>query len=782
MPPKSLLSTITFVACTISQLTAELPPEAIEAKAQLELAFETAKLFPHEIRMQVNMKEDFLYSITIAEEVGTIEGTKKIPIPAELIPIWPLFRQINIHGVNTGSLYAEQITPSYEGEMERWWSNDAMIVLHAHNLKIEADKTEGYFLVLEGSATVGKVELVNSNGISPIFDDSPYTTLGADKPIKPVTLTIDARTLRSIEGICEFDTTKFFRLYTEPCRDPAPVREGFREFGFVPGRQILKFAPWLEGGYVEDQPLLEEDPLKPGYADPEYFTNHNPDLFRSEIERGFDAYKDIETDWPGLKFIMCFDNWPSFMEAKAEGVHNSKGTPHDYDAAADIASKLLAAQQKYSGRTPDWIEVKNESDIADEWMYHDVKGVDSWKELAHFHNVVADRIHRDFDHIKVGGPTSVWPMYDNANFTTAREQLRFMENTKGHLDFYSHHFYEGKGLISKKQFNTGGVTYVHGRGDAVLDLTANHMLLNNNIRPLVISEYGAIHGGMKDMDFWIRLKSCNALQLMFMNRTHLFELCVPYMLPYMWWDPSDPYGIYTRNPDGSFEATKTISFLRLWQGYQGKRVVNSSNADDFVAHSLLDGDTLWVAANNLSDQRVALNLDLLLGTAEVRSIEQRRLYFDSGKLVENTVLHPSDSEAIPLAVDETSVIKIKLDRAPQTVAQLNENYFYGDQVMVPTGEAVNYTLSCPTEQLQSATLRVGIGKNGGFRNKLEVTIGDHSQTIDLAHTYGMQRYYDLIELQLPTEKIQSKNTVTLHMEESGGQITSVTLRNVYKTN
>ncbi|MGC6456441.1 MAG: hypothetical protein ACON39_04260 [Coraliomargaritaceae bacterium] len=758
---------------------AELPPEAIKAKQQLLLAFETAKKFPHEIRMQVNMKEDFLYSITIAEDVGTIEGEKKIPIPADLIPIWTLFRQINIHGQNTGTLYAEQITPSYEGEMERWWSNDSMIVLHAHNLKIIEDKFDGYFLVLEGSSTVSRIELVNSNGISPIFDDSPYTTLGADKPIKPVQLTIDATTLRSIEGTCALEPSKFFRLYTEPCRDPEPVKEGFREFGYYPGRQIIKFAPWLEGGYVKGQPLLKEDPNKPGYADPKYFTNHNPDLFRSDIERGFDAYKDIDSDWPGLKFIMCFDNWPSFMEAKVDGVHNSKGTPHDYVAAADIASKLLAAQQKYSGRTPDWIEVKNESDIADEWMFHDVKECDSWKELADFHNSVADRIHQDFSHIKVGGPTSVWPMYDSSNFNLAREQLRFMENTKGHLDFYSHHFYEGKGLLSKKLFQKGGVTYLHGRGDAVLDLTANHMLLHDNVRPLIVSEYGAIHGGMKDMDFWIRLKSCNALQLMFMNRTHQFDLCVPYMLPYMWWDPSDPYGIYIKNEEGSYEATKTMSFLRLWEGYRGKRIVNTTDADDLVTHTLLDGKTIRIAANNLSDQRVSLDVELITGGASAVSIQQRRLFFDSGKLIEKTVLHPTNTKSIPLAVDETSIINIQLDCTPESKAIWNEKYFYGDKVMQPTGEKTNYSLSCMTDNLQSATLRIGIGKNGGFKKALKVQFGNDTTEIPLAYTNGMERFYDLIEISIPTDQVKPKNTFTVHLDEPGGQITSVALLNVY---
>ena len=43
--------------------------------------------------------------------------------------------------------------------------------------------------------------------------------------------------------------------------------------------------------------------------------------------------------------------------------------------------------------------------------------------------------------MKVGGPTSAW-LVPAGDFKVWKNHVRFMDLTKEHLDFYSHHFYE----------------------------------------------------------------------------------------------------------------------------------------------------------------------------------------------------------------------------------------------------------------------------------------------------------------------------------------------------
>ena len=95
-----------------------------------------------------------------------------------------------------------------------------------------------------------------------------------------------------------------------------------------------------------------------------------------------------------------------------------------------------------AGRTATWWEVKNESSIKAEWDYHWRKGVDSWALLADLHNQVADKVHAEVPGVKIAGPASAWMQVQVQDFTLWKKQARFMDLTKGHLDVYSHHFYE----------------------------------------------------------------------------------------------------------------------------------------------------------------------------------------------------------------------------------------------------------------------------------------------------------------------------------------------------
>ena len=61
-----------------------------------------------------------------------------------------------------------------------------------------------------------------------------------------------------------------------------------------------------------------------------------------------------------------------YVANEFSGVPNQRGTPavEHFDAAADVAAQLIQSQIRDSGRTATWWEVKNESDVKSEWLYH----------------------------------------------------------------------------------------------------------------------------------------------------------------------------------------------------------------------------------------------------------------------------------------------------------------------------------------------------------------------------------------------------------------------------
>ena len=162
----------------------------------------------------------------------------------------------------------------------------------------------------------------------------------------------------------------------------------------------------------------------------------------------YDAGERLRSAIPELKgktFLQCFNDWPDFMSVPLKG----RGTPLEerFDEAAELAAAYVADQIADAGYTSTWWEVKNESSVKSEWDHHFAKGKDGWGLLADFHNRTADAIHAKAPGVKVGGPSSAYMQFQVQDFTLYRSQARFIEETRGHLDFFSHHFYENLGML-----------------------------------------------------------------------------------------------------------------------------------------------------------------------------------------------------------------------------------------------------------------------------------------------------------------------------------------------
>ena len=298
------------------------------------------------------------------------------------------------------------------------------------------------------------------------------------------------------------------------------------ERGFYPGRGIWKLDGLTRWGYAGVK--LREDPDSPGKPVLSDF---------DDIEFDAEADRTLRTLAPAdLKMANCFDNWPPFMALKGTRVKNHRGTPADFHEAARLASAAIRWQKKVRRNHDYWWEVKNESTITEEWVLHAEEGVDSWGELAKFHNTMADTIHAEHgDSVLVGGPTSAWMALHHADFALARKQMRFMDETKGHLDFYSHHFYEGKQLIlSEGDAYSGG--YLMGRLEGCIDLLRNHMVLTDNVKPMIISETGTLHGRDSEIGIWLNSKNMSSYLMRYIEHPDKIDLVSLWLIPHAWWD------------------------------------------------------------------------------------------------------------------------------------------------------------------------------------------------------------------------------------------------------
>ncbi len=393
---------------------------------------ELIKKYDADVQKQANTQIDNLIRLNVSKTETIVREQTEIAIPEDLQAQAPKFASIELSGAGFEGF--EKIFFKFaDGTLVQaniYSASDTTLKIGTRELRNRKDLK--WSLVIEGEGKVSKIDYFAHGGVSKAFPYMFYLPGGSEKPVKNVTVKVDPTTQRFIDGVSTFDSKKYFRLYLEPDWDRSGFEKLLREQGFFAGRQQTELRDALELAYgMEGFELMKEDPNKKGWHDRSFFERND-----------FSKYKDVPKD---LEFCMCFNIWPTFMNVEVPKVKNERGTPKDLEAAATLAADLVKAQKRDSGRTATWWEVKNESDIQTEWSYHWVEGYNGWEKLAEFHNLVAAKVREVAPEVKVGGPASAWfhpEKSDKKPFQHWESQKTFMDQTKGKLDFYSHHFYE----------------------------------------------------------------------------------------------------------------------------------------------------------------------------------------------------------------------------------------------------------------------------------------------------------------------------------------------------
>ncbi|ONI43639.1 hypothetical protein AN641_09390 [Candidatus Epulonipiscioides gigas] len=783
-----------------SHATEAVLPPLIAAQ---KMAYDTfpdiiAKYNPTMIQ-QVNDNEDRIKVVKIPLEPFALKAgeAKEIEIPADIARIIFTFERLTVYGSgfkNMGPIEVIWPDEGNVGKVHAGWFSDTAYQIKDDNFPIDHleelargdEAYTGYKLRFNGPVEVKELNVFKENGVSMVMDTTAWEVIGGDKEILDgLSIDVDATKRLSLEGITEFEDDKFKRLYTNPVTgaDGYKVAEYFVPKGFSPGRQIVKLAPTFEIGYSANEPKLVEDATRPGHADLTFFDNYR----KQDIIDINNMDKYYSSD---LEYVICFDNWPSWTY---EGKDIGRGTPdvEHFDGAAELIAEYVSAyDDRMDGRGPTYIEVKNESTLVSEWSHHtNAEQGYGWDVLADFHNMVAKAVHEKSPDTQVGGASAAWMALDNAGFTPAREHMKFMDDTKNDLDFYSYHFYESKDLILNETVeNYGG--YLTGRLEANLDLLHNHMVLTDNIKPILITETGTLHSGPSDSDYWINLKNHNSYMIRYMNRADEFDMVTQFILPAIWWNKEDPKAIWLYGENGQLIPTqeeglsKTKYFIEMWDEYTGELLPVKTNDvnNNVYAHSAQDGNVIYVAMTNMNPQRAYIDLNLNLKDEQIETIERTTMYLDLGKLhfVDNEKL--DSLEDIFMHVEETSIIKITLNEAPEITDVLHKNTFYGDRMLQPTGATpAQFFIDIPADNIASTTnsiLRVSLGRTDGFNVPINVTINGYAlEAYDLSYSDKVGNFFTYIDFEIPTDILQEKNELAISVNQEDGHISTVALIN-----
>ncbi len=728
-----------------------LPPEAQEEQRVIQKLQDVADRYPSEFTPDVNTGEMMLSRITLFEDV-TVEEEVVLTLPSDIVPVLQMFRGF-VFNTTGGDLEVLWRRADGDRGLAAWWGGRSGLfaVLVPYGIPRFDPPFE---LVLRGTAHVESLTLHHHRGITLEFDEEPWGVPGSRDPVLPVQVTVDATTGLSIGGHRALDRSRFMRVYNLADGPPDFMKaaEYFTSQGFLPARDAGKnLDAWSRMTGPDEEKLKT---LRNLYPEP------------------FDQ-------------VLCFGAWPARYRHQEPGLPPGTGTPgiEHFEAAADLAARMVRgrdlALEEFSGRP--YVEVKNEPDISRNWAFFAAPDrFDAWKLLAEFHNLVADAVRATNPDWRVGGPSSCMPAVDLNNFRRGQELMTFMDRTHRHLDFYSVHFYEpntfrliGPGAHS--------ATYLFGRLEGTFDLLRTHMHLQQDVKPILITEYGGQRSPATDVGRWLFIRTTSAHMMRYMQMPDFVEFSVPFVIPIAFWTRQTPtptrdsFQLFMYDDDGNMELSTLRYFLEFWSDFDGDRVVADADTSWVTVNALLDETTLYVAINNMTQQRIAVDLEALFGDATPKTIEQTRLNMERGALqFERNEL--AGLQAIPLGLDETSIIKITLDRPPAERAVIERSTYFADRVMQPTGAPVEFVIDAPTEPAAAAVLRIALGRVDGFASDLTVTLNDATpREICLAHTRKRGMYFGTVELAVPADELAGTNQITIHAPDAEGYISSVIL-------
>ena len=712
--------------------------------------------------------------ITMKFDPVDTEGDFEITLPVGTGRVLGFFRYIELSGTGLDGLGELQLLPVAPGSgLNVSTQNGSTYRVKVPALGVVGD--EGGRLVLKGrgNARIEAICLIPyGGGISEKFDTLPFRNLGDEQPTVRVELDVRPDETLSISGHSTLDRKKFFRYYGRPGSLPDALERWALERNFTPGRQMLKLSPALEEGHGKPKNIiLTEDPENPGKIAPRFLEELKPD-----------QYKNLGKVYPDdFEFAMCLNEWPTFMSRQPNG----RGTPlvESFDDAAKLVADYIVKEKEFSGRTAKWWEVKNESTIVAEWDYHfknDERGkpFDSWGLLADFHNRVADAVHEVAPDTKVGAPASAWMQLQVNDFGLWRDQARFMDLTRDSLDFYSHHFYEGSQTVgAERRLGEGYENYLLGRLEALLEMIRAHGIATSNVKPVLITEYGALNIGNTEADYWLRLRSYSAYLTRLMTRPDQIDLAVPFIFVASPWDPTNGHSVFIPKGKGwyndvdAYDITSCAYFFDLWRDFQGDYIPVSNSQRNLETMAVRYGNVIRVALSNMSSSR--LDVDLGKAFGEGTKSSQRRLYWRDGK-VRYEDAAGVDPRHVAVDAEETTIVTLTVsgEVTSSTVVETRD-YFAPVTALKVEGDTV-FPIVLPedSENIREATLHIGLQRSGGLPGDLEVFVNGTKIPFDTRWGEDHAEFFSNVGLPVPAEILSRENSVELRTAETGLTVSS----------
>ncbi|TWT40658.1 beta-agarase [Botrimarina hoheduenensis] len=578
---------------------------------------------------------------------------------------------------------------------------------------------------------------------------------------EPVEVRVYPAVRRTIAGVGELDRNRYFAMCDDGRNFPKRMRpDGISDYLLTElnatfGRSLGPISTVTRGEAVR------EDPNRPGFVD----LDRLREACSARRWTPSDDYARLMNGRLNVASHGRAHEFPEFLGeyTTTQGDRDNKKhrhrLPKNLDAAAELSVVALDAGYSDFDR-PAYYEPINEP----HWSFITTDQLADWHTKTHA--AMKDRGVP----VRVGGPClSVAYFYRNG-FRAFDGLQQFIEKTDAGLDFYSFHVYDyvnwdGSNLVGRV---TSGLPI-----EGVLDFVQTYA---NNVHgkslDLVVSEHGGyISGsrgrpdsealgkllvgerdGLEGFELTMRQRGVASHVLVsaaigntlaFMEHPHVVKKAVPFILPEsMAWDPEYYSTMYV--PHGFEDRSRWIEtansdFFKFFRDVSGHRVYARNGDPDLQVRAFVDGSTVRVVMNNVSD--AAHTVRLAMPVAESFSVRRYGRNDDFTPYLREAEADPN--EPIDLAGREAVVVVADYGRPVPTRKLMSETPRYSQQTAqaAENGKAVRFVVNTPDpDSVVYAELRIAVSRPTNASPEVSVRVNGKRVRVPVEDAAG--RYDD----------------------------------------
>ena len=619
-----------------------------------------------------------------------------------------------------------------------------------------------------------------------------------------VEIRIDPHTILSIEGHSKLDRKRYFSIsdhgqaFDRRVERIEDYQKLMRDFNPSFGRLL---------GPVKHRipPNLREDPNRPGFADlaqvkahsSRHTTNDSP-----QLQADFGSNLNVAAHGNHNAYPEFMGRWQSqWMKEHPNDIgHAPDFLPENIEAAAELSANVFRYSFNDFTR-PRFFEPVNEP----HWSYL----VDP-AHLSAWHLATMKHMRKKAPDVMVGGPCNSVGNFYSKNYHGFSGFRKFVEATKGQLDFYSFHVYD---YHHWNGTNFEGAILSGLPLEGVLDLVANHAFnAFGKTSPLVISEQGGYakidHNGDKpslleelaaerfpgsgfewqmkarSIHEFIHVNSTIANTLTFMEHPHTVLKSVPFiLLESAAWDPKYYATLFVKKDfdrDSKEWAPSTLGyFYELFSEIDGQRVLHSCDDPDIQLRAFVDGSKLHLVAHNLSNQ--SEKLEFKIGNPDQIKIKRYGRNDDLTPFLKTETA--TSLSGIALGASETITITASFPQTVSAKRSVNESIHYGNSTTIPVEGAAPILIATPNhDSAESAKLRVGFNRPADAGREIHIQLIGHELTSTIEdsaerYTHESHGYSSTRIIRFDPSLLKKENKLEISFPDGlGGTVGSAVIR------